>query len=684
MSQNSKENLTGLAVFFVLNLCAVRASALNVAGVHRQIHHSEKMQHNGNNVLSLGSLQPLDEDHSLSHERSISPVYRRPKDDKSPRPDWTKRSNTANDTPSFFKDDKSTSLKSQHKHKKRHTVDSSVLQMNALSAKSRKEMLTKKRSYMHMTTKELQKECRKKRMVTRSLSMNPDRKEMVDILLLTEFGSEEKGKSNGSKKKKKDGVKRKAVKVTVTSVGEEEEENAPEFQRRTTWRSDAHITSDRDRRVGQLKKAHEKKSRRYDESLGMNIADDVMAALDMIDVALSADFSSTNGTNTTASTEETMERTITKRGKKQSGPASKMQGLKPKKQEPRRHSHGGSPNSEQPPLLHAQSVPTAKRGRKSNGYKKKHSAQKKAVKVTVTSVGEEEEEKDAPEFQRRTTWRSDAHITSDRDRRVGQLKKAHEKKSRRYDESLGMNIADDVMAALDMIDVALSADFSGTNTTASKEQTMDQTKTKRGKKQSGPASKMQGLKPKKQEPRRHSHGGSPNSEQPPLLHAQSVPTAKRGRARMREDAAKKNGGTAKQTSSVKRSCTSRKKKGASEDKMTNDTALPKMSTWRSDDFHKRRKGLKDAHEKKSYRYDEGLVVKNDRANALFSILNDIEVEKESRKKTLRMEKGRSLVGDELQAVEDDAMIDILAKSFDSKKRDGGKSIDRAGSFMLRV
>lgn len=141
--------------------------------------------------------------------------------------------------------------------------------------------------------------------------------------------------------------------------------------------------------------------------------------------------------------------------------------------------------------------------------------------------------------------------------------------------------------------------------------------------------------------------------------------------------------------SVKRGSTNKKgkgkgKKSGMEITLNDDEGLPSTSTWKSNDHKRRSKQLKKAHEKKSYRYDEALDVKNDRASALFSILNDIEVEKESRKKKAKIEKGKSLLGDELQAVEDDAMLDTLVQHYDSKKKgcETSAEIDRTFHMVM--
>lgn len=166
----------------------------------------------------------------------------------------------------------------------------------------------------------------------------------------------------------------------------------------------------------------------------------------------------------------------------------------------------------------------------------------------------------------------------------------------------------------------------------------------------------------------------------------AVPNIQRAKTKRR---ATKRDGVQRNSSVKKKSCSSKKKKGASEKKENHDTALPRMSTWKSDDYHKRRKGLKKAHEKQSYRYDEPLVSfrPNDRANALFSILNDLEdtiaKDKEGTKKKVKIEKGTSLPDDELTEVEQDA-IDILGNAFDSKKRGFEESAEIENSFHMMM
>lgn len=444
----------------------------------------------------LGALDCLTEDQSvnvalendplaqnLSTLRSLSPVHKRPRDSATPRSATPKSNSDAsdsdtNDTPSLTNHYHSSPVKSKRKHKIQRSADASTY-LDALSPKSKKAMSQKRRSYMGMTKNQLQKEC-KKHKVARSLTLRPDKKEMVDILLLTEFASDEKTKSNGSKKKRRGSTKKRGFHQSSSgssgSSGSSEEDDIPEWHRSTTWKSDSHVNHNA--LTAHLKDAHLKKSRRYDESLGLDISGrggDIMAAMN---AALGC--------------------------------------IKDDKEEP-----------------------------------------------------------------------------------------------------------------------AASC---------------EQTKKKRKKK------KNEGGK-----------GMKPNEE----VKRSQTPRGRRGSNSLMR---KKRSPSHKRSSSVKKR---NGKKGGNQIKINDESDgdyLSRSSTWRSGDHKKRTKQLKKAHNKRSYRYDEALDVKNDRASALFAVMNDIESEKENRKQTAKVEKGRSLLADELQVVEQDAMIDTLAKHYDSKKKGGRKSM----------
>ena len=94
--------------------------------------------------------------------RSISPVYKRPKHDESTR----------------------------------MCVANPPLLEDALSPKVQKELSIRRRSYMAMTKNQLQKECRKQKVTRSSLPSSPNKKDLVDLLLLKEFASQKKENAN--------------------------------------------------------------------------------------------------------------------------------------------------------------------------------------------------------------------------------------------------------------------------------------------------------------------------------------------------------------------------------------------------------------------------------------------------------------------------------------------------------
>lgn len=459
-------------------------------------------------------------------KRSISPVYKRPKHDTSSIPHRNDGNPTfPNDTPSLSNHYHSAPTKYKAKHKKCSTLDPSTL--DTLSPKSKKKMSVRRRSYMGMSKKQLQKEC-KKHQLARSMTLSSDKKGMVDILLLTEFGSEKKGKK-GPRKKGKD----------------KDDDEELELSGASTWRSEDHR-----KRSKHLKKAHDKKSYRYDEAL--NVKNDRASALfDILnDIEL-----------------------------------------------------------------------------------EKESRKDKAKMETGRSlIGDE-----------LTEVQGDAMIDT--------LSQHYDSKKKGGGKS---------------INFAASDSKSSSNKVHKRAQTM-RAKTVKNK--------------------RNTYCASPKAEEPKFRSVQYVPPQKQRKgSRRRSDAGtmKKKGGIKKRFGSVSRGSTPRKKgKGKKFDiKTSDDEDEPELSTWRSGDHHKRTKHLKKAHEKKSYRYDEALDVKNDRASALFDILNDIELEKETRKKKAKMEKGRSLFGDELTEVEGDALIDTLGQYFDSKKKGCAKSAEIEKTFQM--
>lgn len=103
----------------------------------------------------------------------------------------------------------------------------------------------------------------------------------------------------------------------------------------------------------------------------------------------------------------------------------------------------------------------------------------------------------------------------------------------------------------------------------------------------------------------------------------------------------------------------------------NEPEFHRSSTWRSDDYV-RRSALKNAHGKSSFRYDEALPVENSRMTELLGVLGDIEVKKEEKKKIAKLEKGSSLLGDELHDVEQDAMLEVLNNTFTKRKKENGR------------
>ena len=163
------------------------------------------------------------------------------------------------------------------------------------------------------------------------------------------------------------------------------------------------------------------------------------------------------------------------------------------------------------------------------------------------------------------------------------------------------------------------------------------------------------------------------SDEPEFRSVKSVPIQKRGRTRMRSNTVTMTQRSKKKRGTAKRSSSSTKKRNGKND-------LPKMSTWKSDDHRNRH--LKHANEKKSFRYNESLPVKNDRVNAVFAVLKNVESEKVRRKKKAKLEKGKSLVGDELKVVEQDAIIDTLGQHYDSKKKNGGKFTENDIAFHM--
>jgi len=92
----------------------------------------------------------------------------------------------------------------------------------------------------------------------------------------------------------------------------------------------------------------------------------------------------------------------------------------------------------------------------------------------------------------------------------------------------------------------------------------------------------------------------------------------------------------------------------------------RTTTWKSD-AHIRRAALQSAHTKSSLRYDEALPVQNKRMTELMGVLGDIEAKTEDKKKRAKLEKGASLLGEELRAVEQDTMIQVLDDTFKVRK-----------------
>merc|ERR1712048_737162 len=107
---------------------------------------------------------------------------------------------------------------------------------------------------------------------------------------------------------------------------------------------------------------------------------------------------------------------------------------------------------------------------------------------------------------------------------------------------------------------------------------------------------------------------------------------------------------------------------------------PVLKTWKSNDHAKRARHLQGSSEiKTSFRYDEALPVQNDRLSGVFDVLNDIESEQDKRKKEAKLKNGKSLRGEELKAVEGDAMIDVLGKHYDQKSGSEQKQMNGSDS-----
>merc|ERR1712083_62926 len=196
---------------------------------------------------------------------------------------------------------------------------------------------------------------------------------------------------------------------------------------------------------------------------------------------------------------------------------------------------------------------------------------------------------------------------------------------------------------------------------------MGETKGKRKKK--GKRGRAQTLRSKSATPkgRRATTMGSPKDDAPDLFPNASVGGRGHGRrSSVQADASertKKRRQSSKKKGSAKRSKSRTAKPQKTESQMRIEVSgdepdLQKRTTWRSDE-HVRKAALKKAHNKSSFRYDEALPVENERMSLIMGMFNDIETTKADRKKKAKLEKGHSLLGEELKAVEDGSMIDVV-------------------------
>lgn len=135
--------------------------------------------------------------------------------------------------------------------------------------------------------------------------------------------------------------------------------------------------------------------------------------------------------------------------------------------------------------------------------------------------------------------------------------------------------------------------------------------------------------------------GSKKQSQPKLHSASTVPLSVR-----RSDVAPRKGAKGKKTK--KKANRKKKSKAASK------------TTWKSEDhqFDLGRR-LKKTKQKKSMRYDESFLVQNETMQLVLRLVDDMDSKKNSKAAAAKLSRGRSLLGDEMKALEMESTLEAL-------------------------